>query len=232
VPNPNAVLDSEGAKAVPGVCIACHGGTYDATKHNMSAAARFLPFDTPSFLYDTVNAQFSAPSQADTFRILNAIVRSSSTEGTAQKTSQGVTFQGAITSQTIRDLIDGWYSWCVGVDTKGCSIDDQNHRFIPSGTCGPNSVTCGWNQNPDTYQQFPRVVCRTCHVAHSDIFNWEDYTFVTRSTSLSQICTALSSYSMPFAQVPYNEFWTDTVGSSAFTSLLPTSACQLKPPPQ
>jgi len=159
----------------------------------MAAAARFLPFDTPSFLYDTANAQFSATSQAGAFRILNAIVRNSSTEGTAQKTGQATTFQGVITSQTIRDLIDGWYSWCGGVDSQECSIDDQNHPFIPSATCGPNSVTCGWNQNPQAYQQFPRVVCRTCHVAHSDAFNWQDYKFVTQSTSLSLICTTLSA---------------------------------------
>ena len=141
VPNPEAVLDSEGAKAVPGVCIACHGGTYSIVTHNVSGA-RFLPFDTPSFLYDQVNNTFSEASQSAQFRTLNIIAKNASTDG-------GFGFANSLTSQTVRDLVDGWYSWCGGVDSinPNCSIDDVNHTFIPSGTCtsADAPATCGWN---------------------------------------------------------------------------------------
>ena len=45
-----AELDSQGAKAIPGICQNCHGGTYNA-KTNLVENANFLPFDVFSFLY-------------------------------------------------------------------------------------------------------------------------------------------------------------------------------------
>jgi hypothetical protein len=115
VPNTEALLDTDGAKAVPGVCIACHGGTYNAAgaPHNVSGA-RFLPFDTPSFLYDQVNARFSATSQNEAFRTLNIIARNTDTDGSGPPALAPGQVCSSITCQTIRDLIDGWYSWCGG----------------------------------------------------------------------------------------------------------------------
>src|SRR5271170_7297324 len=48
VPQTTAILDSQGQKAVPGVCMACHGGSYTLATHTVSDA-RFLPFDTTPF---------------------------------------------------------------------------------------------------------------------------------------------------------------------------------------
>jgi hypothetical protein len=81
VPNPAAVLDGDKtAKAVPGVCIACHGGTYSPSSNDV-VFARFLPFDTPSYIYDQGNGRFSAASQSEAFRTLNIIVRNADTDG-------------------------------------------------------------------------------------------------------------------------------------------------------
>jgi hypothetical protein len=174
VPNTQALLDSEGAKAVPGVCIACHGGSYDPGStiglsrpsydqvNNLVSGrgmARFLPFDTPSFLYDQqIGTSFSEASQSEQFRVLNTIARNVDTDGLAP----GPVIH-TITSQTTLDLISGWYSWCNnGVDTPGCSIDDVGHPFIPSVPCTSvdTPATCGWtsfgNLYNGFYQQVPR----------------------------------------------------------------------------
>jgi hypothetical protein len=241
VPNTQAVLDGEGPKAVPGVCIACHGGTYSS--HNVSGA-RFLPFDTPSFLYDQVNAHFSADSQSEPFRFLNIIARNVDTAGQAP----GGPFD--ITSQTIRDLIDGWYSWCGGVDAEPialppsfrlepCNIDDVGHPFIPSAPCVNDEAppTCGWSPNGLNalfYQQVPRVLCRTCHIAHSDVFNWQNYYQTISPSRIKLLCSVVNSYFMPFAQVPYNRFWGAPLDQSSLQTSIDLfgANCQFTPPPQ
>jgi len=255
VPSLFAVLDSDGPKAVPGVCIACHGGTYDNAS-NTTAHARFLPFDTPSYLYDQVNAAFSATSQSEAFRKLNVIVRNASTEGTGVRPPEGkgprhdvVQNDTMPTSQTIRDLIAGWYSWCGGVDRTAfggseCYIDDVFHLFIPTGTCNdtvpPTPATCGWttafaNSNPtgaQLYQQIPRVYCRTCHLAHADAFNWQNFVAFEQEVQetvtdpnppnqkISRLCEFIDNYYMPLAQVPYDDFWGSTAAQTALTTLL------------
>jgi hypothetical protein len=197
--------------------------------------SRFLPFDVPSFLFPTAGGQngpFSAAGQSEKFRTLNLIARNSSTDG------QNGPVKNGITSQTVRDLINGWYSWCGGVGKQNCSIDDTNHAFIPSAACASASApaTCGWStgtpQGAKYYQTVPRVYCRTCHVAHSDSFNFQNYQAV--KAKHSQPCGAVDSYYMPFAQVPYNRFWGSSTGQTDFSTLTPPGQpnCALTPPPQ
>jgi hypothetical protein len=225
VPKTEAILDSEGPKAVPGVCLACHGGSYSNTAHNMSGPlmARFLPFDTPSFVFDQVNVPFSAASQSEQFRVLNTITKNASTDG-------GSLQANTITSQTVRDLVDGWYSWCGGVRQTNCAIDDVNHTFIPSAPClsASSPATCGWNTDFNFlfYQQVPRSVCRTCHVAHSDAFNWQNFNSASGEAGLA--CSVVSSYGMPFAEVPYNRFWSSSLDQASLHSF---GNCTLNPPP-
>lgn len=238
VPNAEAVLDSEGPKAVPGVCIACHGGSYTAGMvHNMSGPlmARFLPFDTPSFLFDQVNAPFSATSQSEQFRVLNIIAKNASTDGLGSILNTFLpNSSNSITSQTVRDLVDGWYSWCGGVDRANCAIDEVNHTFIPSGapfgvcSSANSPATCGWNTGLNFlfYQQVPRSVCRTCHMAHSDRFNWQN--FIYASGNAGSACSYVNSYAMPFAEVPYNRFWSSSLDQ---LSLQNFANCTLNPPP-
>jgi len=66
--------DEPGPKAVPRMCMACHGGTYNTTSHSVSGAS-FLPFDVFYFRYSG-NPGFTFDDQAESFRKLNAIVAS------------------------------------------------------------------------------------------------------------------------------------------------------------
>ena len=67
-PSIAAILDSEGPKSVPGVCMACHNGSDLGASPHPTSGPRFLPFDTPSFLFDTANASFSSNSQSERFQ--------------------------------------------------------------------------------------------------------------------------------------------------------------------
>jgi len=209
-----AVLDGEGPKAVPGVCLACHGGTYDSTAH-LTHNSNFLPFDTPSFIQSGSNKFILERAQREPFRQMNSLVRG-----------------GAAFSKTIPDLIDGWYAWCGGVATTGCYIDDVAHPFIPSGACNPTAAnphpTCGWDSatvpgysfDPKSfYQQEPRVFCRTCHIARPETFNVQS--FAEYSSFAGSIDYAVcSGHIMPDASVPYQGFWYNFPAQDALKNLL------------
>jgi len=79
-----AELDTEGPKSMPGVCLACHGGSYDASK-NAVVGARFLPFDREAMLFS------GEPDEVRLYEF-NKLVKA--TEPEASEMSQ---------------LIDGWY---------------------------------------------------------------------------------------------------------------------------
>lgn len=81
-------------------------------------------FDTPTFLFDQVNAPFSVASQSEKFRVLNIIATNASTDG-------GSFQANSITSQTVRDVVDGWYSWCGGVAHANCAIDELGPHLHP-----------------------------------------------------------------------------------------------------
>jgi hypothetical protein len=200
--------------------------------HNSVGNARFLAFDTPSYIFDQKHASFSGESQREAFRTLNVLVRNIDTE---TSTLPGVTTD-FITSQTMRDLISGWYDWCGGVDKKGCHIDDVNHPFIPDANCASVSApaTCGWAKNSSyakVYQEVPRVYCRTCHVAHSDAFDLQNLLKFKESAEL--VCSFINSDFMPFAEVPYDRFWSRSTAQSELAKLLGdfSASCKFEPPP-
>lgn len=65
-------LDEQGAKAVPGVCLNCHGGSYNPSNDAVTDA-RFLPFDIENYKFSSVSG-FSLNAQEESFRKLNQIV--------------------------------------------------------------------------------------------------------------------------------------------------------------
>jgi hypothetical protein len=105
-------LDSEGAKNLPHLCLACHGGSY--APHD-AFNANFLPFDVFSFLYDQVEGKSLAAQQED-FRKLNSIIRG----------------LRANPADAIGGLVDGMYP--CGVNNPACAAVDT--PFSPSGWSG------------------------------------------------------------------------------------------------
>jgi hypothetical protein len=218
VPQIEAKLDGQGPKAVPGVCLACHGAqTYDTKLHSVSAA-RFLPFDTASFIYNQADQKFWEASQTESFRLLNLLVRNSQ-----------ATFVNPTTAIAIRDLIDGWYQHCGGVDVTGCALDQKKYPFTPSKPCAAGVVTCGWGAGQFSigsllvYDRIIRPYCRTCHTAQADHFNAESLSEFEDMTKKSQINYFVFTYPvMPHAQVPYLRFHNDTQNYNALKSITTT----------
>lgn len=223
-------LPRHSGKASPGTCLACHGGTYqprpaDATSGAKVVNGNFLPFNTAAsnfvFTIDPTLSQFSEIAQRETFRKMNEFV---------------VATQPA--AIIISDLIKGWYGWCGGVSASGCYIDDISHPFIPDAaafnnpcaTTGPGleTQTCGW-ANPSekpkdlsraVYQQVADVYCRTCHVALPERRNVQQFNDWVRGSTRS----AVDSHRMPFAEVPYNNYWRDIDAQGLYDKFVRYSA--------
>jgi hypothetical protein len=216
-----AVLDSQGPKATPGVCLTCHGGQYavdrdrDRDRH-WARDSNFLPFDAPSFIFSAGQRGLLEISEREVIRQLNGFVR-----------------EATYVRPTVSQLIDGWYQWCGGVNATNCYIDDVGHPFYPNQTCPggrPSDVSCGWPTTwggalaQSVYQRIPRVYCRTCHIAQANFLNVDSFSdWIGNASWIKGTVLASTGYKhnyMPFAQVPYDAFWEDFQSQSALAAFL------------
>ncbi|MEM9101556.1 MAG: hypothetical protein AAGB12_04480 [Pseudomonadota bacterium] len=101
-------LDQQGAKAVPGVCLNCHGGRYDPASNSV-IDARFLPFDIENYEFSN-NAAYTLNAQQESFRKLNQIVLATNV------------------SADFSTLVNNWYD--NNINTVGQTFDTE---FVPSG---------------------------------------------------------------------------------------------------
>jgi len=184
---PQAVLDSQGPKNVPQLCIACHGGFYDPTAHKVTNAS-FLPFDVFSFGF--LPGILSLADEQEQFRLLNSIVLSTNPNASN-------------TNNPIGNLINGWYP--CGVQTIGCAAVN---------TYVPPPPSPGWTGHNALYVTIPRVYCRTCHVAQGAGLDWTQYTNFNNPAFLQpNLCnnpSGTNNRNMPHAEVPFNKFWFST----------------------
>jgi hypothetical protein len=122
-----AGLDTEGPKAMPNACTACHGGRYDPTSHTLSGAS-FLPFDVFGFKFASTTG-FTLPDQQEAFRKLNLQVKNSAPNSTNSH-------------NPIVTYIDGTYG---------------NNVATPGATPSDNWVPAGWAAKPNVYDAFKRT---------------------------------------------------------------------------
>ena len=186
---PQAVLDSQGPKPVPYICLVCHGGNYDEPTHNVDGNATFREFDIFTFLYHPTNATYQLTAQQPQFRRLNELVRSTDPRVPPFNTHD-----------PIRKLIDGMYSPKPVSDVTAVATDN----YVPPGP-GPT----GWDPNPTLYTAVPRVFCRACHIAQYEGLDWTAYDQMNTDFKGSiqfSVCTA-GNHQMPHAEVPFKKFW-------------------------
>jgi hypothetical protein len=164
-------------KTLPRMCMACHGGTWDALTASVINAS-FLPFDMYSFKYSR-DYQYDLYGQQEAFRKLNQMVLATTPP------------------QAITDFITGSYP--KGVGNVG-SIEIDN--YVP-----PASQTSpGWAPDPELYNVVVKPYCRTCHLAMGGTLDFEDYNeFKTWAGQIDY--TVCQSHDMPHAEVPYVRFW-------------------------
>jgi mono/diheme cytochrome c family protein len=223
---PFAILDNDltdgGKKANPGTCLNCHGGAapdpVDSANPTLNetqiSGANFLPFDAQQFGYDISSASspFSEASQRETMRKLNAFVKGTTPPSTA-----------------ISAQIDGWYSWCSGVSTPGCNLDDQNpaHRYTPPSWKNAASITGGNGGNTQIvslYQNVARKYCSTCHLGRSDDYDVQQFIGANPGNPnydriKSKLDPNSATSSMPLAERTFNQYWADSIAQATYNAI-------------
>jgi hypothetical protein len=224
-PLPFAILDNDtadgGKKANPGTCLNCHGGIAPDPVNSASptmaetviTGSNFLPFDAQHFGYDSnASSPISEVNQRETMRKLNAFVKSTLPP-----------------SPAINAQIDGWYSWCSGVATAGCALDDQNlaHRYTPPSWKNATSVVGGRGGNAqivNLYQNVARKYCSTCHLARADDYNVQEFVgpypgSPNHDRIKSKLNPNTATSSMPLAERTFNDYWNDALAHSSYNAI-------------
>jgi hypothetical protein len=197
-------LDNRGPKFVPGVCTACHGGTFayeDAsgafskTKSAMGDLdAHFLPFDMANFAF---SSKTSKERREDEIFALNLNVHNTeNTRTTADPTKAIVASDGSL---SITKLIAGWYA-------KGGGITKANME----PTFDPDFIADAWNTSSDLRVAYHDVIahsCRTCHAA------MDNKAFELTPGLANVPGVACASYDMPNSLVTFNRFWLSNKGA-------------------
>ena len=177
-----AILDSQGPKPVPHICLVCHGGTYDDRDDDLPGGdvvgGAFREFDVFGFKFDE-NSGYTKDNQEEAFRKLNAMVKA-----TAPNSDNP--------DDPIVDLIDGLYHPS-SVDTVGAAATD-------------NYVPVDWGSDAALYSTVVKKYCRACHIAQSTSLDFFDFSaFDSRKFSIDlDICTSME---MPHAEAAFANFW-------------------------
>jgi cytochrome c5 len=153
-------LDFEGGKTSPRMCMACHGGEYDAATHSVTGA-QFLPFDMFYFEHSS-QAGYTLEDQQEAYRKLNNMVKDTLYDPTA--------------APGISDFISGTYH--NAVETPGAAADGN---YVPLGWSG--------QQETKLYNSVYRKYCRMCHMASRTrpFLTFEDFRQLTAAIE-NKVC--------------------------------------------
>lgn len=184
---PSVNLDGRREKFVPGTCVVCHGGDNYAGKFPEDGSG--LPDVGGHFLpYDTGNFEFSDQSGLTETDQGQAIFNM----------NQNIINIGGATPQT-SELIHGWYTQPAGY---GPPLYKQY-------------VSPKWPQDSvHVYQDLYAKSCRTCHIALTGTYNFEDGGFIGANVVDPANCSGgvggidrNRMYKMPNSLVTFNRFW-------------------------
>lgn len=164
-----ATLDGEGAKGIPQMCMACHGGTYDSQSHRVTGAS-FLPFDVFSFHYSTTPG-YTRSDQEEQFRKLNAMVKLMNTRPAIVELidvmyPQGVGNPGSLASDT--QVPAGWTSqpnlyknlftpYCRGCHVASATFPFQTYQDFKNAASTIRADVCRAHSMPHAEVPFKRI---------------------------------------------------------------------------
>lgn len=204
-----ANLDGLGARPVPQLCMACHGGFIPnpsgapataggvptavfASRNDVKLGAKFLPFDLASFSYAAPDTDVGNPAnklnQQAAFRTLNQMVAAAPPPD-----------PGDPSSTVIVDLLDAWY--------PGGATPQNEDAVVPA-----------WNGDPlrrATYRGTVARGCRTCHVANPEPNLRFEAPGAVAGNSFDGNLGAIQlrvcrQHVMPHARRTHDLFWTST----------------------
>lgn len=184
-----ADLDGGGLKAVPGLCIVCHGGLNPPNVANFgdpypnpggNVHAHFLPFDLKALEF---SPSLSSEAQEATFKTFNANVLAIEKVSLG---SDGRPMKGLI------DLIEGWYGGSALPSPK------QNTEFVPAD----------WSGHTNLYLGLVARSCRNCHSTRTTADNFASFNNFDVLKSLDS-AFVLGSI-MPQARRTFERLWLNT----------------------
>lgn len=155
-----ADLDGNGDRAVPHLCMNCHGGD-DLSEGDLAAngwpnqgdvGARFLPFDPAAYgyLHSIVPGVPSGLTRADLEDDLRALNEDVLTTSADPET---------------RSLIHLWY---------GSTATSSN--TLPAVAANPHAVPTAWGGSPTDREAWVEVIqprCLLCHMSLNDNYDWD-----------------------------------------------------------
>jgi hypothetical protein len=232
-----AALDSQGAKPLPGICLACHQGSYNVGAGNTASGAQFLPFDLDSFLdgagatgtpFPTDAGTPFVSSQQTSFHALNNMI-----SAIEQAQNPQVTAIPQLIQPPPSPSLPLWYS---NATTTAPFLFSRGAAQLPL-------IPPPWSSSPGNdpfpgheplYDSVVKEVCRTCHVATPTASNveWSAFAQMSGGTAgfIQQFACGPAAYQyspMPHAEVPWLRFWQQSVATT-LAGELSLNSC---PPP-
>ncbi len=230
-----ANLDGRGNKAMPGICISCHGGRaypltpatgsptdkalfpvigFTASKKRGDVEAHLQPFDVGSFGFSTVPGYTRANQEAK-FKIINQMVLSTYPipagpafpEDRFRRISNSIEWDATPAATLIKEAYGG--------------------NTMPNATFSDTFVPMGWSIPGQTalYNDVVVSACRTCHILRgtntmTDL-NFDSY--AAFSGYADQIKEhVIDRGNMPLAKIVYERLWSGS-GIETLASFLETN---------
>ena len=219
-----ANLDGFGEKAMPGICISCHGGRADPLNADNSfpnggnTRARLQPLNVDTFEFST-QPGYARGDQEAALKTINQFVLCTYVQLTSTANPEDAcrpTVDSGTPNQwhyewynkwsgTAAEMIKAWY------DTNGDGVGMESaalsNTYIPSG----------WDNSAaerTLYQTVVAPYCRTCHILRGAGTAQNDIDFMSFAKFQSYAdrikVHVLDRGNMPLALLPNQRFWADT----------------------
>jgi mono/diheme cytochrome c family protein len=222
-------LDGRGEKAMPGICISCHGGRGDALTPPDAQGKRHLPIvangasqargDVQAHLHplepDTFAfspmAGFTRADQEASIKTINKIILCTYPKTSADTSPEDACRRAANPSEwqgTAAEFLRAAYGG----------------NGMPSATFTDNYVPDSWLRNGQStlYRTVVATSCRACHVMRGVAGNSDvDFTSYEKFQSYSDRIKAhvIDRGNMPLSKLIYDRFWGTTYASTLATFL-------------
>ena len=207
-------LDGRGQKAMPGICINCHGGRGDpltpqpsyalvansVTQQRGDTLGKLQPFHVDSFEWSATPG-FTRADQEATLKTFNQwVLCTYPGGGTVSGTWGSCTQPTADPNEwqaTSAPMVEDWYGG----------------SGMPSAQFSDTYIPAGWAGNTALYQQVVAPYCRTCHIMRGTL-DEDDIDFMTEAKFQSYAdrikVHAFDRGNMPLAFLVYQDFWRST----------------------
>jgi mono/diheme cytochrome c family protein len=209
-------LDGRGEKAMPGVCLTCHGGRGDpltppgaggqplfsrvsnsVTQHRGDAQARMQPLAVDTFAFSTT-AGFTRAEQEAALKTINMMVLCTYPRAAVAGPEDNCRPPAA----------PGAYEWQGSAAALIKAAYGGNG--LPNATYADTYVPAGWAGQAALYQNVVAPVCRTCHLLRGT--SWENDIDFDSFAKFQSYADRIKVHvfdrgNMPLAKIVFDEFF-------------------------